>query len=362
MNLHDTEPEYVPMSDFDPSASVTEQASYWCVLFRGGRATRKDKRTFAKWVSQSPECVAAYLRVIRLTGVLSSDRPKWPDTSLEELISEARQDIPGEVINLFPPDAAASLPGASRSISRRRMVPFPLAIAAALVLVVASTWIWIAAPQRYATVVGEQRSIVLKDGSVVTLNTSSEIEVHLAKSRRTIELLAGEALFQVAHDRNRPFYVMAGRTAVRAVGTQFNVDRRATSTTVTVVEGKVSVEDLPENPRGESTQEDPPVQVSAGEAVIVQPRMRPHPTVVNTTVATAWTQRRLIFGRRPLGEVAEEFNRYNRQEIHIESEKLRDMEVTGVVQVDDPNSFLEFISKIPGVKIERGAYAVEVLE
>jgi transmembrane sensor len=71
--------------------------------------------------------------------------------------------------------------------------------------------------------------------------------------------------------------------------------------------------------------------------------------------ATAWTQRRLIFEHRQLGEVAEEFNRYNRQVIEIQSAELRSQEVTGVFQANDPASFLTFLARLPGVTIENSA-------
>jgi transmembrane sensor len=77
--------------------------------------------------------------------------------------------------------------------------------------------------------------------------------------------------------------------------------------------------------------------------------------------ATAWTQRRLVFEHRPLGEVADEFNRYNRQKIQIESPELQSQEITGVFQANDPNSFLDFIAKIPGVRIEREGSVTKVI-
>lgn len=69
----------------------------------------------------------------------------------------------------------------------------------------------------------------------------------------------------------------------------------------------------------------------------------------------AWTQRQLVFERRPLGEVAEEFNRYNRERIKIDSVALRDKVVTGVFEANDPDSFVSFLAKIPGVEIHRAA-------
>jgi transmembrane sensor len=87
----------------------------------------------------------------------------------------------------------------------------------------------------------------------------------------------------------------------------------------------------------------------------VAPRSKSHTVRANVAAATAWTQRKLIFEHRPLGEVAEEFNRYNHQAIDIRSPELRSQEVTGVFQANDPDSFVTFLAKIPDVNIERSA-------
>ncbi len=346
------------MSEVDPTVPISEQAAQWCILFRGGNATRADKKAFGDWVSRSPERIEAYIQAARLMRALTSKKVRWPDTPVEILVREAAE-TPADIVSLFPSDAVP----AKRTAHLSGGKPLPLMFATAagtLLVVLVCAWAFLTGPQRYTTAIGEQRSIVLGDGSVVTLNTSSDIEVKLAKTRRTIKLVAGEALFQVAHDKTRPFYVVAGNTTVRAVGTQFDVDRRAGSTTVTVVEGKVSVVSTAENPGDQNPEIDAPIPVSAGEELILRPRARPRTTPANVAVATAWTQRRLVFERRPLGEVAAEFNRYNRQKIYIESAKLGSQEVTGMFQADDPDSFLDFIAKIPGVKIERQSDSIEV--
>ena len=73
-----------------------------------------------------------------------------------------------------------------------------------------------------------------------------------------------------------------------------------------------------------------------------------------------WTERRLVFESRPLGEVADEFNRYNLDQIRIEDPDLRQQQVTGMFQADDPRSFLDFVAEIPGVTIREsdGVHAV----
>ena len=214
-------------------------------------------------------------------------------------------------------------------------------------------------PQRVETAVGEQRSVVLGDGSLVTLNTSSAIEVRMASDRRTVKLLAGEALFAVAHDSARPFEVTTDDTTVRAIGTQFNVDRRPASTTVTVVEGRVAVITATDKSQRAQPSRLP---LEAGEQLTLAPRSARHAVRTDVATAIAWTQRKLVFEHRHLGEVAEEFNRYNRQIIEIRSAELRDQEVTGVFQANDPASFLSFLAGFPGVTIETSADRIVVTQ
>jgi transmembrane sensor len=355
-------------TELGSTTSVTQQASHWWVLLNSGGATPADHRAFGEWVARSPERVEAYLQSIRLAQALRSDKTCWPDTPVEEVICAARA-APAAVSHLpltsriETPVAQADgeaqdpvqfwtprerrAPGAA---GLRVLVP-RIAAAAAITLAVlagASYFLW--SPQRFQTVLGEQRSVVLSDGSVVTLNTSSSIKVSMVKDRRTVTLLSGEALFQVAHDASRPFEVKTGDTTIRAVGTQFDVDSRAAGTTVTVVEGKVAVFTVP---AGGSDGEVSNLPLAAGEQLTVAPRSKSHTVRANVAAATAWTQRKLIFESRPLGEVVAEFNRYNRRSIDIRNPELRSQEVTGVFQADDPDSFMLFLAKIPDVHIQR---------
>ncbi len=345
-------------NEIDPTAPVSEQAASWWMLLNEGSATAADHRAFGEWVARSPERVEAYLQAARLTLALGSPGTRWPQTPVEDLIRAARA-APSEVASL-PGIASRSqreTPGSSGASSRGsglamltlpRIATMVVVVAAALVT---GLYVYLS-PQRLETALGEQRSVVLADGSLVTLNTSSSIEVHMAKDRRSVKLLAGEALFQVAHDAARPFDVTTGETTVRAIGTQFNVDRRAARTTVTVVEGRVAVFTTPEGVRQEAQTRLP---LEAGEQLTLAPRSARHPVRADVATAIAWTQRKLIFEHRQLGEVAEEFNRYNRQVIEIQSVELRHQEVTGVFQANDPASFLTFLSRLPGVAIEKSA-------
>jgi transmembrane sensor len=333
--------------EIDSTTSVTEQASGWWMLLNHGDATAADHHAFGEWVARSPERVEAFLQTARLTRALQSKDLPWPDTPVETLIREARS-APGEVIGLPMRHGRRASMDFSPSPWVRRTV-----VAGLVALVAGAAGWYFSSPEHYQTAIGEQRSVVLSDGTVVTLNTSSRIEVRMARDHRTVDLVAGEALFEVARDPARPFDVAAGKTTVRAVGTQFNVDRRPSSTTVTVVEGKVAVFTGSDPGADPDVDQSGNLPVAAGEQLVVAPNTMPHAARVDPAKATAWTQRKLVFEHRPLGEVADEFNRYNRERIDIESPQLRNQEITGVFEANNPESFMTFLAKIPDVVVER---------
>jgi transmembrane sensor len=229
-----------------------------------------------------------------------------------------------------------------------------LQVAACVLLAFASGWYFLSRPQEFQTKFGEQRSVTLADGSRITLNTASKVEVDLRRDGRRIRLLEGEALFEVAHDPKRPFDVRVGDVNLRAVGTQFDVDLRLTSTTVTVVDGRVAVDVGVSAGSGVGAGPAAARQVLEAADRLVIRQSRPGVTQhgINVTAALSWTNHQLVFEKRPLGEVAEEFNRYNRQRIVIDDPGLRLQEVTGVFQSNDPSSFVAFLSGIPGVRIQ----------
>src|SRR5690606_21686104 len=136
--------------------------------------------------------------------------------------------------------------------------------AGAVVAALAVFAVWFGIEHRgttYSTGVGEQRIVKLTDGSIVTLNTRSRAFVRFADDVREVELIEGEALFQVEHDAHRPFRVAAGSVLVEAIGTQFNVLRQ-TATTVSVVEGAVKVASVEANA---SAEDKVGVRLSVGE-------------------------------------------------------------------------------------------------
>jgi transmembrane sensor len=201
--------------------------------------------------------------------------------------------------------------------------------------------------QRFSTGVGEQRDVLLPDGSRVTLNTATALRVRYTKHSRGIMLEQGEAFFTVKHDASRPFDVTAGRTVTRAVGTEFNVDLRPTEVTVTVIEGAVHVS-APESGAGAASGPDPAkgevrldVPLSKGQALEfhIDERQAP-PEEGDLKRIDAWRRRRLEFSDTPLSEAVEEINRYSTTHVTIGSSELLSVRVSGIFQIGDTDGFL----------------------
>jgi transmembrane sensor len=352
-------------SDTEATTSIFERASHWWELFRSGDASNSDHQEFCQWMTRSPEHVAAYLETARLDKALKSPALIWPSTPAEVLIREAQMSPAAALPFSRPRTVAPPAFGESRHARRR----YAWAAGAAVVAIgVGAALLALNTPQKYTTALGEQRSVVLADGSRITLNTDSTLEVHWQQGRREVRLTRGEALFEVAHDPVRPFVVRAGGAILKDMGTQFNVDMHSTAISVTVVEGQVAVDSGLARDRGgaqsgqsESGGREALVLRANDRVVITSTGLGTAERGVDVVPIVAWTRHQLIFEHRPLIEVAEEFNRYNRDRIDIDSAELRRQEVTGVFEATDPASFLGFLAGIPGVEIRAGANGAHIV-
>ncbi|MBM3851948.1 MAG: DUF4880 domain-containing protein [Verrucomicrobia bacterium] len=249
-------------------------------------------------------------------------------------------------------------------------VPAGLAAAVALALGGAMAWRAIAptghegrAPftTTATTEVGAQRALDLPDGSVVHLNTDSRVEIAYTSDQRQVRLLRGEALFEVAKDRSRPFVVSTGSVQVRAVGTAFNVRLRSQAVEVVVTEGSVRVE----NP---ATPAAAPVRSSAAPSAnlltagqkltvdLTSPATAPSIPVTVTPAAVkralAWQQQRLEFDSAALPEMVAEFNRYSRHQLVIADPRLEQKRFGGSFPASDHRTFVRLLETHFGVVAE----------
>ena len=204
---------------------------------------------------------------------------------------------------------------------------------------------------------GEQLSRRLADGSLLHLDTDSAVTVRYAKNDRLVTLTSGQAEFEVAHEPNRAFRVVAGSVEVVDLGTTFDVRLEQDSAVVTVVEGRVAV-GLSRTPdgRGVNPSQDhasQSVQLRADQQIRVGAGEWPAtPIAVDAQRSTAWLRREIVFDHEPLERVVAEYNRYGATPIEIATPALRNLEISGVFATDDPESFIAFLRSLKGVRVE----------
>jgi len=328
-------------NDNEELTSTSQQAADWWVAMQKVTPAPDEKREFVDWLIRGPERVEASLRLARAhTAISRADMP-WPTMSADELVREA---LASPVDSVVP--FRLSSPRKHEETRRAQTLRWAAAVAASLVVAAGLLWWPLPAhPEQYQTNVGELRSVLLADGSRVTLNTASKIEVRLGTDHRSVKLLQGEALFEVSHDPLRPFEVDAGTVVVRAVGTAFDIDRRATRIAVTMTEGQADMIAL--NPGAVKL----PTLFARDRLIIEQGGATALEHEVNTSETTAWLQHQLVFHHRPLGDIAGEFNRYNAAHIEVRGASLRSQEMTGTFRANDVASFVAVLSGMPGVQV-----------
>ncbi|NYF31607.1 FecR domain-containing protein [Sphingopyxis sp. JAI108] len=188
--------------------------------------------------------------------------------------------------------------------------------------------------ERVTTARGEIRRLPLADGSVATIDTSSSLRVAMVDDSRRIALQEGQAWFQVAKDRKRPFVVDAGIAQVRAVGTAFSVSRTNSGVRVAVTEGSVAA--WPTDSGGTMT------ILEAGQYAIFRPgaaapEVATEPAAIERSLA--WRSGEISLENETLGSAVEQFNRYNRQQLVIADPDLAGQRLVGLFQIDRPADF-----------------------
>lgn len=306
-------------------ARVEREAADWFSRLSQTRVENEDLTAFAEW-RRDPMNLAAYNRI--------------------EDISRAVRGLADD-----PEIMAATREARARPPERRDRWAFPRLKPRAwgpvlgLAGVVAASligWLALTAPT-YSTAVGEQLNARLDDGSRVRLNTDTRLRVRFTGGVRRVELLRGQAFFEVAHDTRRPFIVAAGATQVRAVGTKFDVRRAPGDVRVTLAEGKVAVHD------GSAGGTD--WMLVPGQSLDLGARAKlTRPTSVDVPATTAWTTGYVAFQDVSLADAVTEINRYTRQKIILGAGVPADRRVSGVFPTGDTGDFVAAVTKLYGLK------------
>ncbi len=241
-----------------------------------------------------------------------------------------------------------------RNAGTRRWMPMRTvtrAAAALLVVAIFGGGVWYAVSQQpasYSTDIGERRVVALSDGSRISLDSDSRVDVKYTETGRTITLDRGRARFDVAHDVTRPFTVTAGNKTVVAVGTSFDVEKLGATVLVTLIQGHVLIKDasgtsstlalITRAPKPKA-----PVSLVAGEQLVATRDAKPVVSDANLDAATAWEAGHLVFRGEPLGEAVARVNRYTDHPILVDP-SAASIRISGVFNAGDVGSFVGAIT------------------
>jgi transmembrane sensor len=202
----------------------------------------------------------------------------------------------------------------------------------------------------HATSQHERRRVTLDDGSVVELDVGTRIEVSMSRDRRRIDLLAGRALFDVAHDSSRPFSVTAEGSRTTALGTRFQVQRDDDRVVVTLADGSVAIEQAQLAAATGSWQE----HLTPGEQLTIDAATsRRQREFVDTQIITSWTHGRHVFRGTPLREALDEVNRYVTRKVRLGDPSLAEMTVAGNFIAGDSEIVVEAFATMLPLRVVR---------
>ena len=227
-----------------------------------------------------------------------------------------------------------------------RVLPAVGAVAAACLVIVVSSWQF--GPDHYSTRLGEVLRVPLPDGSVVTLNSQSSVDVDFGDGARRLTLRHGEALFDVAKDPRRPFVVTAGDAKVTAVGTSFSVLReKDDGVQVVVREGVVKVDEA----------HAPPRLVAANSTMLTAARRAPRidalrPDEIGRKLA--WREGMIAFDGDTLQQAADKFARYSELRIRIDP-AVANRRVVGLYSATDPAGFARAVATSMSLRVDTTA-------
>ena len=304
-------------------AAIEDKAVEWVILMRGEDA-KKLKPRFEAWRAESPEHEAAY---------------EWASRHF---------------------DASASLKasdrhGIGRVLASRKWQVLAVAAAIALVLLFRpqavfapfqsdSETAW--AAQRLETPHGVIRTFDLSDGSKVTLDSDSGIELAMTKSERRVTLREGRARFEIVRE-SRPFVVEAGSGAVRTAEGVLDVGvRNHDEVEVALVSGQADIRRVSPDDGVHALVADRPVRYSASAS---------HPILVTDDGVNRrdWPSGWVSYRAITLADLVDEVNRYAAIPVVLDDEALGRRTLSGRFKLNDTDAFVRFVAEWADLRIVR---------
>ena len=280
---------------------VLEQAADWLMQLHAGDASVQQRRDCERWRLSSPEHARAWSRAEKLLGKLGGLPPELAMPALDRSRSPARRAAMLKLAALL-----ATVPGAWLLFDQ-------------------SAW-----RSDYHTATGERREIVLADGSHVSLNTGTTLDVRFDAGERLLLLRGGEIAVRTAPDaQGRPFVVQTAQGRLEALGTVFSVREEEHRTQLAVQESRVRI-----TPQAGAASR----IVDAGQQVVFTQSAIGQPQMLDAA-ALAWRRGMLLADDVRLADFAQELARYRPGVIHCDPQ-VANVRISGAFPIADTDAAL----------------------
>ncbi len=333
---------------------IAAEAAVWVARLHGPSRTRQMEQEFRAWQASS----SAHREAFERCTDVWQDIPRIGLATAYEALAAERA-------------TPALRPKARREAAWRWITASAVAGAVAVCAVLVLHW---HGENDYSTNVGEQRLVVLDDGSRMLMNTDTRLRVDFAAAQRTVEVSSGEAFFEVAKDARRPFVVRIAGSEVVAVGTAFSVryapgSHSADELAVTLVEGQVNVRRAGQR-TGDALAPEKPVLMKAGDRLVLDrsPREAAAPMAArvdrpDVERVMAWKRSETVFDETALADAVAEMNRYNRTPIVLLDGLASDnLHVSGLYRTNDSAGFANAVAALHGLRVREGAGRLELMK
>lgn len=316
----------------ETSSSIDDAAAAWAARVDRGDLTAQEQEAFDAWCASDRRCLGAYARAQVVLAAMDRAQALGQDYVFDHPPEPSRTHGKG-LVSRRPWRAAAAL----------------VAGVLALALLWPSSWF---ADPPLVTVKGELRQLPLADGSSVTLNTATAIQTHFDARQRVVELVRGEALFDVAKDPKRPFLVRAGELTVKAVGTSFTVRRMpGEAVQVLVREGVVEIVHPSAKQALRAAQNQRVDLTPQQEANSARMLVRRTVSAEQVSRALSWREGSIAFEGVTLAQAAAEFDRYSDTRIIVVEPELAAKTITGLFAFNNPASFARAAAAAVGAQV-----------
>lgn len=325
----------IPTSSFDP---IAQKAAEWLVMLTSDDEGERlwAREGFQAWKQADPRHAA-----------VAAD--------MEKLIGLTQTVLDNTAGNSAPAHAALDTVFPSRKRNHVRRLGAALAIVFALAT---PAWLMLQNDPSHLladlhTSTGQWQTHRLSDGTSITLNGASAVNLHYDAQRRTVELVKGEVLVDVAKDVSRPFIVYTVHGSIRALGTRFTVERqpadKSDSTVLTMLESTVSVQTAAQK----TTSAANATIVNAGQRVrITRDGISPPEPIDSSSIDDAWRSHQLVVNNQPLTAVLDELGRYRSGLIQYDAAQLKGINVSAVLPLDDTDRALQLLkANFPHLRI-----------